>query len=544
MQDDFIEDDDGSGYIDNGVDDWDQRNSGSEEEDQDSETEQDYYDRTGKVKPKRKKGGVSKKKVSSKKDDYSGKPKMGVGRKREEMDAFERGRKGVVSRPSIDAYKKPQSKDKEQDFMAKLMGGLDETTSATSSSSKIPATPSSNSNRKRKPDYEIYGDGSFSNFRQTSYSNGNHLSSPSTGPSGSENPSSDGIGPDVHITGSDTPPWKATDENDDLDSDLRGGNKKKFRSDVGRLPKRIGSLGLGNDVFGNGIKKEDDAMDLDDSRLKLDSDDEDEDSFSIKAPGAFTGKQRLVNASSIRAPKPKPQTSISAPAPVTVQRVEESKPSINSKPTLVNPSWKKVDQGASLISTVEAVDSATPMPQRKGGRQARPSTNTAHADSSPVQTKINAMEKDGNLRFFWYDHVEQDGKLILFGKVKEKDSGKFVSASVVVDGIERCLFLLPRPGKKSEFRAEGAERSTRTVRSAFILSDHLSFFLLFFYHFTPFSFSSQSTERRPIKLQLKRKSKKKSKRSWREPRLGVDLRNGLKGSTLSNYQEFQLKLNT
>lgn len=472
MSNNFIEDDTGTGdYLDNGVDDWDRRNSDSEDSDGDSESPEDYYSRTGKTKPKKKKGQVSKKKAISTRDDYSGAAKKkGNNSRKEEKDAFEKGRKSLMaggkkndkySKSTIHDYRNLKNND--DDFMNNLMKGLEE---PSTSSSTLPNTPSSNlnsSNRKRKSDYTSYGDGSFSKFRQTSTTNrGGQLSSPSSGgPSGSDDhPSSDGIQPQVHITGSDTPPWNASrlhDEEDfeDHDGDLRIGNKKKFRSEHNSLPKRIGSLGLGSNIFGNNQvkKEEDDSMDLDeDVKLGLGSDDDDDDdSFSIKAPGAFTGKQKLVNASSVKIAKPQPQQQ-SKPIISNNVQVEEDEKKSNSRAKLMDGSWKKVDQGFNLISTVDEVDSSVSLPVKgpQGRRKQLPPPKVVESSSAPVQTRVNAIESDGSLKFFWYDHVEVDGKVTLFGKVKDRDSGKFVSGSVVVEGIERCLFVLPRSGKKSE----------------------------------------------------------------------------------------------
>ena len=56
----------------------------------------------------------------------------------------------------------------------------------------------------------------------------------------------------------------------------------------------------------------------------------------------------------------------------------------------------------------------------------------------------DAVEEDGSLRLFWLDYTEINGSLCLFGKVKDKTSGKYVSAFVKVDNILRNLYFLPR----------------------------------------------------------------------------------------------------
>ena len=61
------------------------------------------------------------------------------------------------------------------------------------------------------------------------------------------------------------------------------------------------------------------------------------------------------------------------------------------------------------------------------------------------KTSINALEDDGSLRMFWLDHLEHSGKLHLIGKVKDKTSNTWASACLSIQGIERNLFVLPRP---------------------------------------------------------------------------------------------------
>lgn len=63
---------------------------------------------------------------------------------------------------------------------------------------------------------------------------------------------------------------------------------------------------------------------------------------------------------------------------------------------------------------------------------------------------LDAVEEDGSLRFFWTDYTEVNGSLCLFGKVKDRSSGFFVSAFVKVDNILRKLFFLPRVYKQGK----------------------------------------------------------------------------------------------
>ena len=69
----------------------------------------------------------------------------------------------------------------------------------------------------------------------------------------------------------------------------------------------------------------------------------------------------------------------------------------------------------------------------------------------------DAVEKDGSLRFFWTDYTEVNGSLCLFGKVKDKPSGSYVSAFVKVDNILRKLYFLPRIYRQKHGRDTSTE---------------------------------------------------------------------------------------
>lgn len=70
----------------------------------------------------------------------------------------------------------------------------------------------------------------------------------------------------------------------------------------------------------------------------------------------------------------------------------------------------------------------------------------------------NALEDDGSLHMFWIDYTEINGSLCLFGKVKDRTSGKYVSCFVKVDNILRKLYFLPR-----EFRLRRGHQTSEEV---------------------------------------------------------------------------------
>ena len=77
----------------------------------------------------------------------------------------------------------------------------------------------------------------------------------------------------------------------------------------------------------------------------------------------------------------------------------------------------------------------------------------------------NAVEEDNSLRFFWTDYTEVNGSLCLFGKVKDKSSGNYVSAFVKVDNILRKLYFLPRERRYRNGRETDEEVGMEDVYS-------------------------------------------------------------------------------
>lgn len=76
-------------------------------------------------------------------------------------------------------------------------------------------------------------------------------------------------------------------------------------------------------------------------------------------------------------------------------------------------------------------------------------------ESGPTPGKFSrddVVEDDGSLKFFWMDYTEVNGALCLFGKVKVKSTGRYVSCFVKVDGIMRNLYFLPREYRQRKGR--------------------------------------------------------------------------------------------
>ena len=95
-----------------------------------------------------------------------------------------------------------------------------------------------------------------------------------------------------------------------------------------------------------------------------------------------------------------------------------------TKPSATNidaSSWNDVTSNLNVMSS--------PAPQTAGAGKLQPQ---------------DALEEDGSLRMFWIDYTELNGSLCLFGKVKDRKSGNYVSCFLKIDNILRKLYFLPR----------------------------------------------------------------------------------------------------
>jgi DNA polymerase alpha subunit A len=92
----------------------------------------------------------------------------------------------------------------------------------------------------------------------------------------------------------------------------------------------------------------------------------------------------------------------------------------------------------------------------------------AAAASAPVTSRIDAFEDDHSLRFFWLDYKEVNGVVSLIGKVLDRKTGAHVSACLTVNGLERNLYVLPRP-KWAGRSAESLEAEADGMRAVTLL---------------------------------------------------------------------------
>ena len=320
--------------------------------------------------------------------------------------------KPVRARPNVasesNPYKKAVPAGDVDDIFNSIMGGLDAKLSTTNHLTPK-SLPTANLSRKRKlaPHEEFAASlrgataSSFMTARTSALA-----SSSSTLPTSEETgPSSEG-----GIEG----------------VDLITNSKKP------QLTSALDVMDVTDDV--NGME-----LDVNDAQVK----DEDDDELSIKPlqsrdqnSTAASKRRTLVNAASIKVVKPEPNQA-------------DIKPKIIEP--LNAPKAKGTDwQAAAAAINVETITEDVVMEDIESPAAAgRGRPKKGAAVPAIVSPKFSALEDDGSLKFYWLDVVEVDGVLRFIGKILNKDSGKFVSACLTVEGIERNLYVLPR-GQKAK----------------------------------------------------------------------------------------------
>lgn len=147
--------------------------------------------------------------------------------------------------------------------------------------------------------------------------------------------------------------------------------------------------------------------------IKVEENEEEDDLMDIaEATGHHDSKVTSVNMTGSR-PPPKIKKE-AYPSPMS-----SSPPRVTSD--AVDASWNDVTNKLNVLSS--------------------PATETRTFGKLRAQ---DAIEEDGSLRMFWLDYAEVNGSLCLFGKVKNKQTGSYVSAFVKIDNILRKLYFLPR----------------------------------------------------------------------------------------------------
>lgn len=164
-------------------------------------------------------------------------------------------------------------------------------------------------------------------------------------------------------------------------------------------------------------------------------DDDDNDLMEVaEATGDNENKADSVNMIGSRLPPKIKQENLPTPA---------SSSPLKPAPNTVSPSWNDV---RSKLNVLSSPGGPGPDMRTFGKLQAQ-----------------DAIEEDGSLRMFWIDFTEVNGNLCLFGKVKNKQTGAFVSAFVKVNNVLRKLYFLPREHRQKHGRETDEEVDMKDV---------------------------------------------------------------------------------
>lgn len=359
LQDDFVVDDGGEGYVDNGMDELerDQRYS-SEEEDEAMED--------------RRRGKRGKK------------PKKG----KEEVKVSEGAIDRLFRKPAIQMAKKAVvSTEEDADFMASILGELDDSSTSIS--------------RNKKRDRQTIADSRPTKKRH---------SSPS-------------------------PPLRAS-----FVANRQPINHRSVKTEIPSSPPLEG-LTLNSDDGG--------FMDIDDggfpdevsspikngNGIDLTHDESDDDIPVVKKLSAAKPTTQTTKSINISASKPAP--------PPKIEIKKEPSPI----PEIPDATWRDLD------STLNV----TTAPSSSSFNKASPAdvleTVTMTVKEFVEQEDGTELEVEKSVEkpvvnVFWLDYGEFNGVLGLFGKVQNKTTKQWISCFVKVEGLERCLYFLPRERNK------------------------------------------------------------------------------------------------
>ncbi|KDN44709.1 hypothetical protein K437DRAFT_274495 [Tilletiaria anomala UBC 951] len=440
MTDNFIVDDDGGGYVDTGAPEWERE--GSEESDGEDEVRLEAFG----TKSRRGKRSLAEQndyvKAAGAKKDSRKPPSTGSG-------LFGRG--GSSARPLFGGAKQ-NTAAQDDDFMSNIFNDLESGTCPTKPTTKASSTPAGNSTSRKRRNEEA----AFERFRTT------HVATiTSSSPHTEELPSSDSV-----ESPADAP----------MQHNVRVLDGKDYGSPSwdheGLASSPLPTKKLKTSAF----TRQASISDIPPLPLTPEfSDDDDEDSI-LSIRKAAEGKARPA-ASNMRISR----VQVSAPASTKTEAYESKTPSLgkngpqstahkqsNAKANVIG--WRDIH--ASLVQA-EKLDEA----DKKGNPAKMNMNGSGNVASSDPQisddegegsadkdatAKATYFEQTSNtVHFYWLDHLEQGDKVYLIGKVRSKQTGQYVSCCVAVEGMERCLFVLPKKAPEEQ----GLEQS-RAIRES------------------------------------------------------------------------------
>ncbi|KAL9106180.1 MAG: hypothetical protein Q9227_008772 [Pyrenula ochraceoflavens] len=347
-QDDFVVDDNGDGYADDGREDW--------------QTEQGYYN-------------------SSEEEEVAPLPAKAAKRKREEeQERIEKSNKNIANyfnnAPTAPPKPKVQATAKDEEWMTGMLNEMN-----------------ANLPQRFSPPKKLVKSETRRKVRL--------VSPPPSGRTKVKHTRKMASEPQSMLA--ETPPSNSNFDNDDGDILMNGDDVMSDHAPSSPLSKAVERKNV-TQLKEENIDSEEDVMDV------------------MPAFGDETVTTPSVNIAGNKA-KPKPIKN-AYPSPRSSSPPEPSSSHIDPS------AWNEVANKLNVVSSGPASDT-----QMFG--KMRPQ---------------DAVEDDGSLRMFWLDYTEVNGSLCLFGKVRHKENGKFVSAFLKVDNILRKLYFLPRDYKQKNGR--------------------------------------------------------------------------------------------
>jgi len=172
---------------------------------------------------------------------------------------------------------------------------------------------------------------------------------------------------------------------------------------------------------------------------------DDDDTPVVKKLSAAKPTTNGTKSINIQASKPAPPA-----APVKTEVKKESSPI----PEVPDATWRD------LNSTLNVTAAPTSRPSNRASPEDVLETITMTVTETVDQEDGMELEVEKQIEkpvvnMFWLDYGEFNGVLGLFGKVFNKKTEQWISCFVKIEGMERCLYFLPREtsrGSSPQFR--------------------------------------------------------------------------------------------
>lgn len=139
---------------------------------------------------------------------------------------------------------------------------------------------------------------------------------------------------------------------------------------------------------------------------------------------------------------------ISASKPALPPKVEVKKES-SPIPEVPDATWRDLDSTLNVTAAPTSASSNKASPADVLETISVTVKEMVEQDDGTDLEIEKTVEKQA-VNIFWLDYGEFNGVLGLFGKVLNKTTGQWISCFVKIEGIERCLYFLPRETNTGE----------------------------------------------------------------------------------------------